>query len=150
MNIEKDLSIDKLNLDVEVQKHSSLLYQYSEELNEHKKELADLELQLEIMTATVAGKIRKGEHPEAKDQKITEGFVKEILAKEPELVALQREIIEQKSLVQKLSSVVEAFNHRKYMLIKLIDLYLANYFADVKPSKKADAVAEEQIRSILN
>lgn len=150
MNIENDLAIDKFNLDEEVQKHSSLFYMYSDKYNEEKKNLSTLELQLDIRTATVASDVRNGRHPKAKEVKVTEGAIKEILETEDELIKLKKEIIGQKAYVQQLGSVVDAFQQRKYMLIKLIDLYLANYFSEAKPSKKHSAVDEEQLRGLVH
>jgi len=150
MNIEKDLSIDKFNLDKEAVEHSSKLFQYSEMLTEEKKNLSDIELQLEIQSASVARQIRSGDYPGTKDLKLTEGVVKEIVSTDQTLVDLQRKIIEQKAYVAKLAAVVDAFQHRKYMIIKTIDLFLANYFTDIKPSKTNTSVDMEQLRGLAS
>lgn len=150
MNIERDLAIDKFNLDKEAVEHATRLFSYSELFNDEKKKLADIELELEIKTASKARDIRSGTYPGTKDQKITEGAVKEILATDTDLIDLQKKIIDQKSYVAKIGSVVDAFQHRKYMIIKTIDLFLANYFSDVNPSKKPSAVYEEQLRGLTD
>lgn len=151
MNIKEDLAIDDLELDKEFREHPSLLFYYSDMLNDEKAKLNDMDLQLSVLTAQTATSIRKGEYEPAGDVKITENYVKELLESDKDLVDLKRKILTQKDYVGKLSATVEAFQHRKYSLIKLADLWISNYHSEVRPTERKTSrdVKEHQIRGML-
>lgn len=131
LNFEQDVRIDKYNLDSELENHSDVLYHYDEELSDEKQVLANLELELSVLEAETAYKIRNGSY-KGYDGKVTEGVVKELIEKDKDVVALRRRIIEQKRVVNRTASAAESMRQRRYMLQKLVDLYIYEYYNKVK------------------
>lgn len=152
LNFEQDVRIDKNSLDEELTDQSQLLFWYDEEMNEQKEILSDLELHLSITESEVAYAIRAGSY--GYDGKITESVVKELIDKDEDIVALKQKIISQKRVVSKTASAAEAIRQRRYMLQKLVDLYIYEYYNGVKPEGSkprmagGTSVEEEQLNGL--
>ena len=149
-NIKEDLDIDLLNLDQMVKTHPAMLHHYSELLTEQKEKFATLELQRDIKIAEISKSIRKGEYPPAEGTKITETAIKEYVDTDPAVVAMQESIIKERAYMGKLAATVEAFNQRKYSLIKAVDLWIANYYSDIKPSSARSQAKGRNAESFHN
>lgn len=147
-NIQEDLDIDLLNLDQMVKTHPARLHHYSELLTDQKEKVSFLELQLDIKTAEVSKSIRKGEYPPSEGVKITETAIKEYVDTDKGIVSMKETIIKEKAYMNKLAATVEAFNQRKYSLIKAVDLWMANYYSDIKPSKNGKRFHDDQMEGI--
>lgn len=152
LNFEQDVRIDRYALEDELEYQSSLLYQYDEELNEEKKTLSQLELELSVLEAETAYKIRQGTY--GYDGKVTESVVKELVDTDKAVNAKRQEVIEQKRVVNQTASAAEAIRQRRYMVQKLVDLYIYEYFNNVdgrgsRPSgANTDRVADDQINGL--
>lgn len=153
LNFEQDVKIDKDNLDSELQNHSDILYHYDEELSDEKQVLANLELELSVLEAETAYKIRNGSYPDF-DGKVTEGVVKELIEKDKDVIELRKRVIAQKRIVSRTASAAESMRQRRYMLQKLVDLYIYEYYNSVKENGSRPNmaggrnVADEQIMGL--
>lgn len=139
LNFEQDVKIDKYNLDSELQNHSDVLYYYDEVVSEEKRILSNMELELSVLEAETAYKIRNGSY--GFDGKVTEGVVKELIEKDKDVVALRKKIIEQKRIVSRTASAAESMRQRRYMLQKLVDLYIYEYYNSVKENGSRPSMA---------
>jgi len=136
MNFREDIEIDEMNLEDELVKQSTLLFDYEEALNSEKEILSKLNLDLELSVAKTAHSIRSGNY-ETGLSKLTEGIVGELINKDSELVEKREAIIAQKRVVDTHASAVNAIQSRKSMLQKLVDLWIYGYYNNVNPSGSA-------------
>lgn len=133
-NFRDDIKIDPLNLDMALETHPTLLFEYSEGLQDALRDLKKAELELSVLENETAIKIRSGNYERAKDQKLTEKAVGEYLGTDENIIAKQKEVLNLKYEVGVLQAGVDAFQHRKYSLTKMVDLWLSGYHGDVKVS----------------
>lgn len=152
LDFEQDVRIDRYALEEELENQSVLLYSYDEEMNEQKKILSQKELELSVTEAEIAYAIRQGTY--GYEGKVTESVVKELVEKDLSVIDLRREVIEQKRVVNQTASAAEAIRQRRYMVQKLVDLYIYEYFNNVdgrgsRPSgANTDRVADDQINGL--
>jgi hypothetical protein len=153
-DIQADLEIDPNNLEIAAVQHATLLDHYSEEYTKAKDEYRFMELDLNVLTAKKAALIRSKRYPDlGEDFKPTDKSVESILTADEEIVAETRKVLKQKSYVERMGSVVDAFGHRKSMIQKLVDLFIYNYYSDVKPSKLGKSVIstnDPQLKHLAN
>lgn len=152
LNFEEDIKIDPHSLEDELVGQSQLLFWYDEEMNEQKKVLSNLELELSVLEAEISYKIRKGSY--GYDGKITEAVVKELVEKDEDVVKQRQKVIDQKRITSKTASAAEAIRQRRYMLQKMVDLYIYEYYNGVKTEGSKPRVAggvsveEEQVNGL--
>jgi hypothetical protein len=148
-NYSDDIAIDDQNLEKELINHSILYYRYSDLYDEAKDELQRLELDLSVAEADTAYRIRMKEYDaRSVPDKITESVVKELIDSDLELVKKREAIIDQKRVVSKYSTAVESFRHRRYMLQKLVDLWIYEYYNKTKNG--VDPLDDDQLRGLAD
>jgi hypothetical protein len=148
-NYSDDIAIDDQNLEKELINHSILYYRYSDLYDEAKDELQRLELDLSVAEADTAYRIRMKEYDaRSVPDKITESVVKELIDSDLELVKKREAIIDQKRVVSKYSTAVESFRHRRYMLQKLVDLWIYEYYNKTKNG--VDSLDDDQLRGLAD
>jgi hypothetical protein len=128
LNFREDIAIDNMSLEEELTRQPLLLFDYSEEYNDLKDQLKALELELSVEIANAAFRLRA----ENKDKKVTENVIKELLEKDEILTRKKKEINEKKREVDRIGSAVESIAQRRYVLQKLVDLWIYNYYNNVK------------------
>lgn len=130
LNFREDLEIDEMDLEKELAYQSILYYDYSEAFSDAKEELSKLELKLSVKKAEVGFAIRSGTY--GYDGKVTEGVISELIEKDKDVIAIRKEVIQKKRETDKIASATEAVRTRRYSLQKLVDLWIYNYYNDVK------------------
>ena len=130
MNLEIDefrkyLEIDKNDLDTEVSRHPSLLY----EIGEAYVEAAAQRDALKEMLATIDAQLDSIVREELEGEKVTESIVKSRIQVHPNHKAAFQAHIDAKELADKLAALKEAFHARSYMLRELAALFVSNYFS---------------------
>ena len=130
---QKDLEIDKNNLEVECLKFSSTYDKYSSELEELKYQKDVMQTQYELLTKQVELEIRNISFPNPqypKIQKLTENIVSAIVTIDVKVQKKQEELIEIKKKINILSSFITSLNFKSSKLKLLVSLYINNYYAN--------------------
>jgi len=139
MNYEKDLEIDKNDLDNIFVKQPILAMKYQELLAKKQTERDDLKLELEVLEAEIDKEIRN-----KYTKKPPEVEIKNMVIMDKKRIAKIKEhnkIIEEYNI---LKGAVNSFEHRKKSLEKLTELYIAGYFSTVKQNTKENSIHNKQ------
>jgi len=136
-SVERDLSIDKHNLDTEWVNHPTNVLHYSEQAIEAERVLARLELKKDAIVATLDEDARRS------DERMTENKVKNYIIRQPGYQAVEEEIIEAKYELNMLKAVVKALDSKRKGLEKIVDLYITNYFSEPRSPIGAELVQEQ-------
>jgi len=140
------ISLNRFQLDVEAQQQSHYYYEVGEELagakslrdratNKLKTRKAEIEIDLRVNPP--------------KEPKITEAVVAAFLAKDPELIELETNLVDLSKGVAHLEGLLRSLDHKKSMLDNLVRLYLSGYYADPKRDG-ATASQTQGLRGYLN
>lgn len=120
--------IDRDRLDVEWEKQSKIVYNYSMRLADARYELDKLRSQLDVVEAEIDQSIRARPGKYGLD-KVTESGIKQIIILNPKRQKVQDQILEQKHEVDILQGAVNALEHKKSALERLVMLHGQNYFS---------------------
>lgn len=124
------LSIDINRLDREWLGQPELVYVYSIKLADARRESDSLKSKLELVESSFDGKIRKNPKKYGIESKtITESAIRACLSSIDEVIFVKRQLINKKHTIDILTAAVNALEHRKRALEKLVDLWQASYFA---------------------
>ena len=118
MDIEKDLKIDKFNLDEEWGRQAMLVEQYTESLATSLKALDELKLILDRVISEKKQEIRKAGivFIEGKGIKPTENGLNEMMELEPTVQEYKKKVVDKEYEVNCLKGVVEALRNKKSAL----------------------------------
>jgi len=147
-DIELDISIDPNELDREWISQPKLYFRYASMLADAKRDLDAAKVELDLTQAELDQSIRSD--PEAFDiGKVTEAAIKAAIPTQKEYRKAAKALSNAKHLVDVLTAAVGALDHRKTALSKLVDLFLASYFAKPKASENArERMEDVERRSI--
>ena len=128
MDYNDILNLDTMSLDYEWQRQPMLYMQASEVASEEFQKLQSLKDYLNVKIAEIALDYRLGKRTKMgeddKALKITDKALDAILGQEEELIAIRKEISEQKKVYDDASSVVSALEHKKKALENEVSLFI--------------------------
>lgn len=135
-------------LDVEWIRQPKLYFTYAKKLADARRQVDELRAQLDLDAAELDKEIRTS--PEDFGlEKITEPSVKQCILTQKRYTKTQNALIEAKHKADVFNAVVEALEHRKRALEKLVDLHGRDYFSEPSASdnarEKMGKVAERSI-----
>ncbi len=136
LNPSEDLRLDKMNLDLELEKQASLYFQYSEEYAKEKGLVDQARLQLDLQRAEVGLGAR--ENPKDYGFKLTADAIVDLVANDSEVKNLNEIYISHRERFVMLERLLSAFEMKAKALDKLTQLYLSGYFQQntKKPVRK--------------
>lgn len=133
---------DSLRLDQEWANQPRLRRKYGEDLAEAQREVAQAKADLDVVKADTDNLMRTT--PEDFGLiKVTEPAIKAAILSHPRVKKAEQRVIDATYRVNMISASVNAIDHRKKALEKLVDLFLSDYFG----SPRAPVAAREQIES---
>ena len=152
MNFKEALKIDQHHLDAEWMRQPSLYQEWAEELAHAVATKDRAKERVELVKAELDKEIRGD--PEAFEiAKTTETVIQATIIQQPEYKKVYHEYLEAKEDAAVLDGAVQALEHKRKALEKLVELYMAGYWAEPRVSKKVqeDAVdvGSEQVRRSL-
>jgi len=128
--LDKDLAIDKYNLDSLCENQSSLYFFYSEKLAKLDNELGDIKFKLKETEAGLDIYFRtNGISP---DIKTTEAAISSAITSNKEVSDLRKDVIEKQKEMNSLENMLKALDQKKKMLELLVQLYVHNYYCTDK------------------
>jgi len=142
---EEDLSIDKDALDKELVTYSEVFMKWSEYLAEAMAERDDKRSEIEIKKAQLDKEIRVA----PKDfglEKVTESAISNVITENEKIQELNKEYAEFVKRVNILSAARDAMNHKRRMLEKVVELFLAGYWSDPKLRKESKNELDMKMR----
>jgi len=150
--------IDKNLLDDEWLNQPKLYFNWAVQLEDARAELDSIKAEFDVVQADLDLDIRAnpdkyGELPKdaVEKGKITEKMVAASLVMQPEYKNAQQAVFTAKHRVGVLQAAVNALDHRKRALEKLVDLHGQKYFATPRASEDSrDAMGEVERRSVRN
>ncbi len=127
-DLEKGLLIDEHALEQALMEQPSIFYKVSSMLADAISERDAAKQDKETLEARVDGKIRQV--AELGGEKVTEKLIEGRKILHKDVIDLSKELLELNKSVGQLSALKESFQQRSYVLNKLTDLYIANYYGD--------------------
>lgn len=130
MKVQKDVTLDKNNLDVEWEQQSNLMEEYTKMLARSNKEYSDIKLLLDNIVSgkklewRLDGEIKLN----GKTTKVTEGSLDNAIDVDEECIKQKKLLIEKQYEIDVLKGVVEALRNKKSALEYEVQLYLSGYF----------------------
>lgn len=130
MKVQKDVTLDKNNLDVEWEQQSNLMEEYTKMLARSNKEYSDIKLLLDNIISgkklewRLDGEIKLN----GKTTKVTEGSLDNAIDVDEECIEQKKLLIEKQYEIDVLKGVVEALRNKKSALEYEVQLYLSGYF----------------------
>lgn len=130
MKVQKDVTLDKNNLDVEWERQSNLMEEYTKMLARSNKEYSDIKLLLDNIISgkklewRLDGEIKLN----GKTTKVTEGSLDNAIDVDEECIEQKKLLIEKQYEIDVLKGVVEALRNKKSALEYEVQLYLSGYF----------------------
>lgn len=125
-SLNKDIQIDKYNLDALCEKQASLYFYYSELQSKEESVLSELKLTLKEEESRADLHFRMNGLPDG--VKITESGISSAISGLGMIEALRRKVIKQQEIVINLENAVRALDQKRKMLELLVQLYVHNYY----------------------
>lgn len=139
----KDFSIDEMRLDREWKQQADRYFEVATELADARRTHDELEVGLKVLKAEVDIDARKNPAKYGLE-KTTDSSIASVVTQDKRVVILQDEAREARHRVDILSGALEALQHRKRALEKLVDLHLSNYYS----TPVTDAESQEAINDM--
>lgn len=145
------LKIDKLALDDEWVRQPSLYFSWAERAAKARRDWDEAKSSLEVVTAELDDKVRSNPGLYC-DGKLTEKVVEKSIVREKEYLEAVASVNKAKHRYEIASAVVSALEHKKAALGKLVDLFLASYYAEPKSRRRdsneeMEEMSKRQVRS---
>lgn len=140
MNYQDDVSIDKHSLDEELVRQPNLFMLYAKEVVEAIVTRDRAKENLDVVKAMLDAEIRNNWET-VFEKKPTETAITNWIIQQEKYKEVVENYIEAKKQASILEAAKEAMNHKKSSLGKLVELFLAGYYSDVKlPNGKKEKV----------
>lgn len=130
MSYERDIRINPDDLDESWLEQAPLFLQYSDALAAAEKQLNDVKEELTVLEATAFKNILDNE-----SKKPSDSVMNSMVSLDSNVMEKRKEVNQLKFDVGVLKGVVEAFNHRKKALEKLVDLRIYGLNAEPKQDR---------------
>lgn len=145
MSDETDVSyveLDLYKLDHEAQRQPKLVKREGDRLSELRFDLAEKKAALDLEKASLELAIRGNPSAYSLD-KVTEATIAATIVVQPEYQKAVRRFNRAKKQVDDQEATVNALEHKKRMIEKAVDLFLAGYFSEPKLRGAGREMAEE-------
>lgn len=126
MVTETDLRIDKNNLDFEIERHPSMMYEVGVWCVNAQSVADGLKLELERLAGALAERMKN--ELETSGKRVTEAGVSREIVVQPEYIAAQDKYHAARLEAARWTALRDAFTQRGYMLRDLVQLAVAQYF----------------------
>ena len=139
MNIESDVTIDQYNLESECITMSSTYYNYAASASEAKSLVSEKKDNLEVVRAEREISIREYcSSPDYTGVKPTEGVIKSLVDKDPEVLLAKKNLREAEAIYGRLAVGVSALEIKKSELDNLVKLRCNGNYVDnvAKPTRE--------------
>lgn len=150
--IEQDLFIDKNNLDFECIDQPKRFLKWSQKMSQAIKE-RDQSKRAMVVTRAVRNSDIRFRPSEYGVEKVTEGSIAATLENQGDVQAAEQLIIDNQYAVNIFTGAKEAFEQRKSMLEKLVNLYISGYYS--RPKTEGEGMSQitdigtEEIKTAL-
>lgn len=149
-NTELDIAIDQNLLDQEWVNQPRMYFKYAALLAKARDDFSRAKSSMEVTDADLGTEIRKS--PEDFEVgKVTEASIQQAINNNALHKAAKKKMLDCQYEVSMLEAAVEALNHKKKALEKLVDLRLANYFSSPKASEGSkenmDGLSKQSVRT---
>lgn len=135
--------IDEHNLDREWVKQPSLYFTWARKLADARQDLDEAKAKVDVTKAEVSRAIR--DDPEDHGlEKVTEAAVTAAIPEHPDMIRAVKELSKARHKVDVYQAAVNALDHRKRALEKLVDLHGQNYFSTPRAPDAESAEALEE------
>lgn len=139
---QDDVKIDKHSLDEELVKQPNLFMQYASKMVDAIEDRDRAKENLDVIKAVLDTEARK-DYESLFGKKPTETAITNWIIQQKEYMDASEKLIEARKKASILEIAKEALNHKKTSLGKLVELFLAGYYSDVKlPDVKKEKVVE--------
>jgi len=143
---DKDLEFDFFDIDInrldeEWIGQPKIFFKYASELADAKRRLEEAKAELDVVKAICDNNVRNNP---PKDTKLTETLITNIIIQIPKYKKAQKILRIKKHRVDILQAAVNALDHRKSALERLVSLHGQNYFA----VPKSDIHSKEMVDDI--
>jgi len=138
-NYKKELEIDIYNLDKELERQSVLFMKYAEAEVDASDERDRKKRALDVLRADLDKEIRSKDPKKYGIEKFTEAAIAGLILTDERYKAAELEFLEKNKRTKLLGSAKEAFEQRKRMIEKLVDLYISGVYSVPRQRKSEDA-----------
>ena len=113
------------------------------------RDIDELKAELDVVEAEKAVSIRKD--PERFGlEKLTEGVIKELIIMDPKVIKLQKQIRELDHKLAMEKALLAALDVKKHSLKNLVELHIAGYHSEVRPSAGAKEFLDRKGRDRIS
>ena len=132
MNFKDDVTLDKNNLDIEWEKQSGIMEEYSTALAKSNKEYNDMKIDFDNIVATKKYEWRNSGFVAIDDKstKVTEGALSDGI--DVLFVDGKKELAQKQYEIDVLKGVVEALRNKKSALEYEVQLFMSGYYSTPK------------------
>ena len=149
-DIEKDLSINRYNLDLEAMSLPSIYFRYADAVREAKEVVSEKKDKLEAVLAERNIAIR--EECANSGKKVTEGIISALVDSDSEVLNAKKELREANATFGRLQVAVSALETKRNEIDNLVKLYCNAYYTNKDTSQsndfKGDMMAHEMRKGI--
>lgn len=128
--LEQGLKIDRNALEIEWEKQPDLFYRVSKALEGAISLRDEAETHVKEIEAKTDQEIRK--KYTRSEEKVTEAQIKALLLTNPGVQEAKEDYLRLKEECGLLGALKDAYKQRSYALTGLVELYLGNYYSDLK------------------
>jgi len=147
-DFEKDMAINRFQLELECERHPGLYAFYTVYGNKAEKKYAKLALKFKYLIGEIEINLRR--NPPS-DIKITESSIKALLMADEGIQKMEEDLLDLKLELNIYKSALTALEHRRSELNNLVSLYQSSYFSKPSGQKKEnniDVAQREQRKNI--
>jgi len=141
------LKIDEDKLDKVCFTHADTYFDFAKALADAREEVNLAKARLDVVEAEAEEEIRKFPRRFKLKEPIREGQIKLKVVLHPAVQKATDRLNKRKAKVGVLEAAVNALEHRKRMIEKAVDLFLANYFSKPKVGEEMDDRRKTRIQN---
>lgn len=127
--IEEDAAIDRHDLVGEMEVHAQLFHKWASKVEEAQEERDDWKTKRDLHAADLDDSVRT-EPEEYGIDRVTETAIKNIVLQDERYQYLQKKRLAAERKINAFVSAVRTMEHRKRMLEKMADIWLAGYYSE--------------------
>lgn len=152
LNYEKDLEVDKDNLDYEWVRQASLYDKWNKAFVFASRESERLEERLDQIKSEVDDDIRRNPEKFSLD-KVTESAIKSKLSNNKKVIKAKTRYLDMLAVQRTIAGALKALEHKRKALERLVDLHICGYVQrDIPDESRRETVnkVRKEIRKDLN
>jgi hypothetical protein len=136
------LEIDEFALEKEWLRQSKLYFEWAERVAKAKKDLDIHKNRLEVVKAEVSLAVRQFPKNHGIEVKPTEKLIEAVVVTDEQVTSALQTVAKIRHRCEVASAMVGALDHKKTALSKLVDLFLASYYAEPRTKANRESVEE--------